>query len=105
MANYKYLGLRYLWVHPQDRPNCKCASLARAVLALCNQVDVLVLVGPSDHWDRDTLNVRRLEELQLFDNALENVFWNLEVVLVLPRALLVNKGRRALLRLELEQLD
>ena len=102
MANYKYLGLRYLRINSQDRPNCKRASLARPVLALRNQVDVLVLVGPRDHWYGDTLNVGRLEELQLLDNALENVLGYLEMVLVLPRSLLVNEGRGSLFGLELQ---
>jgi hypothetical protein len=98
VANYKYLGLWYLRINSQHRSNCKCASLARPVLALRNQVNVLVLVWLDDHWDGNTLNVGGLEELQLLDNASENVLGNFEVVIVFPGSLLVYEWRGPLLR-------
>ena len=102
MANNKDLGLIYLRINPQHRSNCKRASLARSVLALCNQVDVLVLVWLDNHRDGDTLNVGWLVEVQLFLDALKNFWRDLEVVFVYPGSLLVDEWRSSLFRFELE---
>lgn len=83
MGQHEDLRFEHLWINSEDAADGKRAGLARAVLALSNQM-LLVLAVADDQGNCVRLDARRLLEAKLVDNVLFDFCWNRQLFVV-PR--------------------
>jgi len=92
VANDQNLGFLDLGVDAKEGANGEGTSLSGTILTLGNEVEVSALVVLGNEGNGDGLDVGRLQKAQLFRDTLLQVRLNREVILVVPRSLLVDEG-------------
>lgn len=104
VSKHENLGFEQLAVDAQDTSDGERSGLASAILALRNQM-LILLVFSDNQRDRVRLNPRRLLETELFDDVSLDVLGNRELWIV-PRLALIDEGTRDVAGvLVLDQLD
>ena len=92
MCHNQDLALHYSRIDAERRANRECTCLTRAILALSNQVMILVIDGLADQGDRDALNLGGLDEAELLYNASNEFRRDSKIALwPIPRLLVVDE--------------
>ena len=91
MANAKNLWFLDFRVDSKQWTYWKCSSLARSILTLSNQINVLILYWLSYHRYSSGLNFGWLKETKFLNNAFLYISWNGKDLFIIPRSLLVDE--------------
>ena len=97
MSDDEHLWLHNCSIDAQSRADRESSGLARAILALSDDVVVDTLYRHSDERDSHSLDHGRPHEAELLRDAPDDLRRDLEVILVLPRLASVDEGARNVL--------